>query len=266
MNSLTLRGLTLGEGKPKIIVPLCAGNQEALLQKASALSSHPFDLVEWRADFMDAVHAADTPDHALAAELSRCAKALRGLLGDTPLLFTLRSQKEGGEALLPPSRYMILNQAAAESGAVDLVDVELSCGADCVQENIRRIHAAGVHVIASSHDFQKTPEQAVLTERLLAMQRCGADIAKLAVMPQSAADVLTLLAATEEVHRLHPELPLVTMSMGELGVLSRISGELFGSCMSFAAAGESSAPGQLSAKMLSQLLSVLHEDGRPSVS
>ena len=139
---------------------------------------------------------------------------------------------------------------------------------------LRRIHAAGVHVIASSHDFQKTPEQAVLTERLLAMQRCGADIAKLAVMPQSAADVLTLLAATEEVHRLHPELPLVTMSMGELGILSRISGELFGSCMSFAAAGESSAPGHQFAGVaficglmcVVMLLSVLHEDGRPSVS
>ena len=44
-------------------------------------------------------------------------------------------------------------------------------------------------------------------------------------MPQSRADVLELLAATAEMADRHPETPIITMSMGALGVVSRLSGE-----------------------------------------
>ena len=113
-------------------------------------------------------------------------------------------------------------------------------------------------VIASNHDFQKTPEKEEIVSRLRKMQELGADILKIAVMPQEKKDVLTLLAATEEMIRLFAKQPVITMSMAEMGIISRIAGEAFGSAVTFGSAKKSSAPGQLPAGELSKVLKVLH--------
>ena len=63
-----------------------------------------------------------------------------------------------------------------------------------------------------------------MVSRMVAMQQAGADLPKLAVMPQSRADVLELLAATAEMTDHHPETPVITMSMGALGAVSRLCG------------------------------------------
>ena len=86
----------------------------------------------------------------------------------------------------------------------------------------------------------------------------GMDVAKIAVMPQSEKDVLILLEATSEMKQLHPETPVITMSMGKLGVISRIAGEVFGSALTFGTAGSASAPGQIPAEELKTMLEVLH--------
>lgn len=77
-------------------------------------------------------------------------------------------------------------------------------------------------------------------------------------MPRSAKDVLTLLSATENVKSLYPDEPLITMSMGKLGAVSRISGEIFGSAMTFGSAKKASAPGQIEVTALQKILEILH--------
>ena len=91
------------------------------------------------------------------------------------------------------------------------------------------------------------------------MQKLGADIPKIAVMPQSKEDVLTLLAATEEMNRKHADRPIITMSMAGTGVISRLCGEVFGSALTFGAARKASAPGQMGVEDLAQVLSLLHK-------
>ena len=91
--------------------------------------------------------------------------------------------------------------------------------------------------------------------------RCGrgeVDLAKLAVMPKNADDVLRLLKVTYDIKKQYPALLVVTMSMGKLGVISRLSGEIFGSCITFGADGEVSAPGQMQMETLSGILDALH--------
>ena len=88
----------------------------------------------------------------------------------------------------------------------------------------------------SNHDFDKTPSFDEITGRLIGMKKLGADVAKLACMPNSAKDVLTLLSATESVKSQYPDEPIITMSMGKLGAISRISGEIFGSALTFGSA------------------------------
>ena len=124
---------------------------------------------------------------------------------------------------------------------------------------IEKAHACGIKVIASNHDFIKTPDKDEITRRLILMDEMGADILKIAVMPKSRTDVLDLLSATEEMQRLYTEKPVVTMSMGSLGLISRLSGEVFGSAMTFGAGEKASAPGQIPAERLKMILDEIHE-------
>ena len=148
---------------------------------------------------------------------------------------------------------------AVKSGFAVLVDAEAFTGTDEVNTIVETAHLYGVKVIASNHDFQKTPPKEEIVSRLCFMQECGADIVKIAVMPQSKKDVLTLLLATEEMVREHAKCPVVTMSMSEVGVVSRICGEAFGSALTFGAVKKASAPGQLGAEELRMVLKILHD-------
>lgn len=112
----------------------------------------------------------------------------------------------------------------------------------------------GIGVIVSQHDFKKTPEASNLITTMEQMAGYGADVCKIAVMPKSLADVAALLLATGTMKENHPETLLITMSMGRTGCVSRLCGGLFGSVMSFGSMGKASAPGQVSAKALSDVL------------
>ena len=87
----------------------------------------------------------------------------------------------------------------------------------------------------------------------------GADIAKIAVMPRNSSDVIELLSATNEMNQKCREIPIITMSMSGIGVLSRVAGEIFGSAVTFGAVRKPSAPGQIGIGDLNSILKVLHE-------
>ena len=256
-STLQIRNLTLGSGRPKICIPLTEPRTESLLSAAGELTlpdSH-CDLAEWRADFFESLL---TPEAAAEAHgLHAALSGLRNALGEIPLLFTIRTKAEGGEIAIDTDSYVQINRTAIESGCIDLVDVELSRGEETVRAITAAAHRAGVAVIGSRHDFSGTPAKEDIIASLCRMQDLGCDIAKCAVMPTSERDVLTLLDATLTMKEEHPQTPVITMSMGKLGAVSRISGELFGSCLSFGTARAASAPGQLPANMLSQFVNAL---------
>lgn len=265
MGYVEVKGIRIGEGMPKICVPIVGVTKEEILKEAGTFSELPLDLVEWRVDWyedaMDTEKVVDT------------AKALRKVLGEIPVLFTFRTAGEGGEKAITMEEYAKLNKAVAESGSVDLIDVEVFLGEEAldrlsdyktvqgekqIRSLIHEIHVCGGKVVASNHDFKKTPSKDVLVQRLCYMQQLGADIPKIAVMPQNKKDVLTLLSATEEMISNHDETPVITMSMSATGVISRICGETFGSALTFGAAKKASAPGQMGVNDLHEVLKIMH--------
>lgn len=251
MNPVVVRNVKIGEGSPKICVPIVGVTKEEIIQEAESFEDIPVDVVEWRVDWFEHVFDIEKVKEVL--------KELRAALKETPLLFTFRTSKEGGEKAIEPEAYAALNKAAAETGNVDLVDVEAFTGDEIVKDIIQAAHKAGVKVVASNHDFDKTPPQADIVGRLCKMQELGADIPKIAVMPQSKKDVITLLAATEEMTREHANRPIITMSMAGTGVVSRLCGEVFGSALTFGAAKKASAPGQMGVHDLETVLNLLHK-------
>ena len=77
-------------------------------------------------------------------------------------------------------------------------------------------------------------------------------------MPQSDRDVLELLAATSRA-RETLDLPLISMSMGGIGSISRIMGWIYGSAATFAVGKSSSAPGQIAIEELRTTLAIVRQ-------
>lgn len=252
MYPVKVRNVEIGSGIPKICVPIVEVTREKILSSAADIIRIGADVVEWRADWYE-----DIFDFTKAEET---LKELRKVLGETPLLFTFRTVKEGGEKQAAADIYVDLNIKTIETGYADLVDVEIFTGDEAVKRVVKTAHGRGVKVIASNHDFQKTPEKEEIVSRLCRMQELGADIPKIAVMPRNKKDVLTLLAATEEMVSVHADRPIITMSMAGAGVISRLCGEVFGSALTFGSAGKASAPGQMKAEDLRTVLELLHNN------
>ncbi len=253
MKTLTLRGKTVGAGRPKTIVPIVATTHAAIVADATRMQSAPLDVVEWRADFFE-----DVLD---ATALTALLKDLRTTLGETPLLVTYRRAVEGGEGDATLAQYTAFCRTVMQSGCADLLDIERSIGDDTFAPLVSKAHTHGLPVIASSHNFGFTPSADEMVATLCSMQEGGADIAKLAVMPQSKADVLALFAASATMADAHPETPIVTMSMGALGQASRVCGGTFGSAMTFASLGDASAPGQIALGEMNVMLDALYGRG-----
>ncbi len=251
MNTVKVRNIEIGAGAPKIIIPIVGVTKEDILNAAKSFAGVTYDVVEWRVDWFEDVFNYEKVEEVLAG--------LREVLGEKPLLMTFRTSKEGGEKAIDADYYTELNVKAAQSGYVDFVDVEIFTGDNVVSNIIDQVHAAGVKVIASNHDFDKTPAKSDIIYRLRKMQDMGADIPKIAVMPTCKKDVLTLLAATEEMYTNYADRPIITMSMAGTGVISRLCGEAFGSSMTFGAVGKVSAPGQMEAENLNTVLALLHD-------
>lgn len=254
MIPVTVRGLAIGTGMPKICVPIVGETREDILAEARAIRELPADLVEWRVDFLNNVSSL-----SLLTVLTFLSE-LRNELGDLPLLFTFRTKREGGEKSISPQAYEELYKSILSSGLIDLIDVELFLGRDIVSRLVAKAHEHGVAVIASNHDFKRTPPKEDILDRLEEMQELGADIAKIAVMPESTQDVEVLMDATATFTK-YASVPAIAMSMGELGLASRTTGERFGSAVTFGTAGKASAPGQLPATELKEILETVHAEG-----
>ena len=249
MNSVQVRNIKIGAGKPKICIPIVGETKEQILMAVKNAVSMPIDFIEWRADWYDEILEFDKLEVILGE--------LREILADMPLLFTFRTQKEGGNLMVSDEAYIAMCKKVCDTGLADMIDVEMFSGKDVIEEIISYAHQKNIFVVGSNHDFGGTPGKKELVTRLQIMQHFKADIIKIAVMPQNKEDVLALLLATEEMVSKHAKVPVISMSMSKLGVLSRISGEFFGSAVTFASMGTASAPGQIPVEAMRMIIDTI---------
>ena len=225
-----------GRDRPVVCVPLVATTAANALALAAQAAPHAPDALELRADHL----AERTPD-AIAALLPRLAEY------GVPILFTNRAAREGGAQGGDEDTRIATLLAVIASGVPALVDLELATAPALRERVIAAGKQHGVPIILSSHDFAATPPDEELLARLAAMAEAGADAAKLALMPRDAGDAVRLLTLCHAATSAPAALPLAAMSMGPLGVITRVIGHRSGSALTFAAltAGGGSAPGQL---------------------
>lgn len=249
MAELVVRGVKFTSDNPIICVPVVKKSLSEVLTEVSLCVQMKVPMIELRADFWD----LSDPDDVVKG-LSIIRKAAESAI----LLFTIRSQKEGGESSCSTELLRKLYRAIAATDYVDIVDIEYY-SLSIADSMIPELQKSGKVVIGSYHNFKSTPAVSELVDRLRDIQLGGADIVKVAVMPSKAADVAKLLEATAKYVDFEDSVPAITMSMGSLGVVSRISGATFGSCVTFATIHEQSAPGQLSVDKVKSIMAQMRE-------
>ena len=250
MNTIKIKNVEIGKGIPKICIPLTGKNREEIIEEMEIVKKSNPDLIEWRVDFFE---ESDNPERVCE---------MLGTINDSfkqiPVLFTFRTKEEGGEKSIMSEDYVKLLKEVSERRLADIVDVQVFWYGEKSEDFIKELKETGAVVLASSHQFEGTPSVREMSDALYTMENRGADIVKLAVMPQSGKDVCALLEATME-RKEHSNKPMITMSMGQSGMLSRICGELTGSCVTFASGKQASAPGQIKADELKKVLGDIHD-------
>lgn len=236
----------LAKSPVKTIVPITAKTKEQAIAQAKVIAANQdADLAEFRIDLLD--FAADTKQViALGHELKK-------VLGNKPVIATIRTHNEGGQLTISDADYGKTYQAYLKQPFMDMLDVEMFRDQQIVKNTVQLAHDKKVLIVMSNHDFKKTPSEDEIIKRLLKQDELGADVLKIAVMPQNKQDVFTLMNATLKVSQLSNK-PLLTMSMGKLGTISRIATANMGGSFSFGMIGEASAPGQIDVTQLKQLL------------
>ncbi|MCD7709209.1 MAG: type I 3-dehydroquinate dehydratase [Clostridiales bacterium] len=251
-DKVSIKNKTLGEGRPLLCVPIMAKERDGIVSEAERLVELGAEMIEWRVDAFTGAGSLN----AIREVLSTLAE----LTKNTILIYTFRTKSQGGLLELAPEKVRDIRQVAAESRVADLIDVEV-IDERRAQREIRQIQKMGARVIGSHHDFHQTPERGIIRMIMEQIITSGADVVKLALMPQNVQDVLNLLEETHIFHESYPDKPLITMSMGELGMMTRLAGECFGSCVTFGAGEVASAPGQIPFAELSQVLDIIHKYG-----
>jgi len=249
-NTISTRGKILGGPRPLVCIPLVGNKKDDIVAEARNIPVLAPDAVELRVDAWDFIEDTDLSVMMVGE--------IRKMIGELPVILTCRSYKEGGFKKVSEGAKFGLYERAAEKGTADYIDVELSCGADRIDPLRRVLESSGISMIISYHDFENTPCKDEIVSILASEIESGAGVAKIALMPQSEEDVLCLMSATLETRRMYPDTPLITMSMGEMGSISRVSGGFFGSDLTFAVGSKASAPGQISVDSMKRCFHVLY--------
>lgn len=248
--TIELHGQPIAGGKfPLICIPLIGRTLHELMAELALVLPKKPDVLEWRVDFFEQIGDV--------AAVIAAVKAIKSEAGEIPLLFTRRSTMEGGEEIaLNEDQVIALYVAVCESQSIDLIDYEMANDT----ANIARVRAAAqsndIKLVLSFHNFSCTPGLDTLVDKFLTAQQLGADVAKVAVMPHDQDDVLTLLAATRQASK-KLRIPLISMSMGAYGSVTRLFGWTFGSALTFAVGASSSAPGQVPIEDLNAVLGIV---------
>lgn len=253
---ITLKGREIGAGRPKLIAPTTSKNEADLIKTVRSFAGlKALDMIEVRIDYLGRLKPAQ-----YAAVTKKAYEAA----GDKIVLVTLRNGTDGGPFVAEDAYYGEVYEAIIRNGRADVIDLELFRDAKMIRRLVDMAHAKGIKVIISDHEFKFTPDEGEIIRRLLLEQQAGADILKLAVMAHSPEDALTVMSATAKMRHYYTNRPMLTMAMGKWGVLTRITGEGFGSDLTFASVGgKASAPGQIPLEECQNVLDTLHRAMNP---
>ncbi len=244
-----IKSIHVDASEPTICVPITGETAEEIYEAARIQIDKGVRMLEWRVDYF-----AEYEDGGALREV---LDTLRDMTRETILLATVRTSEEGGKAQIGPEELADLYDDIAQAHVADIIDVETFRFED-PSELIKRLHERGALVLLSHHEAGRMPTSTQMEQFLVQMSDMDGDLIKLAVMPRTFYDTLRLMEAASIFHEKDKRVPMIAIAMGSEGVLSRLTGELFGSCITFAVGDEASAPGQLAFDKTREALDFVH--------
>ena len=235
-----------------ICVPIVGPTVEDILSQLEEAVQAKVDLIELRPDMW--MKCSNISEDEYIPTIVTFVEEVHPRVIDMPVLFTWRTISEGGETPLCSDNYIKLLQAIVDQDLVQAIDVELFADTEEIGSIMKQAHQQGMQTVMSYHNFQSTPDIETLHVYAERMVSVGAQVIKFALMPITNDDVLSVLQFTKELMERYPQLPRITMSMGQLGQITRTCGHVFGNCLTFGTLGQASAPGQVDVSILQRLL------------
>ncbi len=255
VKGVEVKGKVIGGGKlPLICTPIISKDQPTILAELTKVLDKEPDIIEWRVDFFEGIINVQ--------EVIDVAAKIREIAVNIPILFTIRSSKEGGQPIaLSEEQVVELYFAVCKSKSIDLIDIELINSIEHLSYLRKVAHENDTKLILSYHNFEFTPSSEIIRLKFKEAEQLGADIVKIAVMPNQLEDVLTILSLTLEAKN-QLKIPLISIAMGEYGAITRMFGWVFGSAVTFAVGENSSAPGQVPIEDLKTVISIMQKGMR----
>jgi 3-dehydroquinate dehydratase I len=237
---------------PLLCTPIVGTTKEEIMEEVRSVKGKKPDMIEWRVDYFE-----DISDFQ---KVMLIADTIKQSTDNIPLLFTIRSVAEGGNPtdLTTSEIVELLSIVCKSSNSIDIIDYEIANP----EEYTRHLRSVSQEndklLLLSFHNYTETPSNDELHKVLEKAKSLGADIAKIAVMPNNRADVLRLLTVTNKANE-ELKIPIATMSLGSLGSLTRMAGWIFGSVIVFTVGAKSSAPGQIPIEEMRKLIHAISE-------
>jgi 3-dehydroquinate dehydratase-1 len=202
-----------------------------------SLVQRGLDVAELRVDHFARVDAA-----SVLAQLD--------VFAGVPLLATIRSAAEGGGWKGTEADRLALFRALLPR--VDAVDVEIA--SEIARDVVRDAQRAGRLAIASFHDFARTPGAGALAAVVARGRALGADVVKIATAVAGRDDLRSLARLLVDTD----DIGLIAIGMGDAAVATRVLFPALGSLLTYAHAGNVTAPGQIPLVEMRQLLRRLY--------
>lgn len=244
---MKIKNVKIGEGTPKIVVSFVGNNLEEVRRElAIALQNKDkFDIIEIRGDSFETLSHEDHIE---------CVNMVINELTDVPILYTYRTIQEGGKGSKSAAEYEALLAHVIEECNIDIIDIEFFKYEDIVDHLVKKAKDKDIAVLLSVHDMEDTPHFEEMMATYQAMIAQGGEILKIAYMPKNGRDVLSVLSAVHDARQAF-DVPVVGISMGDTGRITRLAGGVFGSCLMYSYLEDAAAEGQVDAYLLKQNLS-----------
>ncbi|WP_301000423.1 type I 3-dehydroquinate dehydratase, partial [Turicimonas muris] len=179
---LEIKGVKIGEGRPKIIASTTAKTPEAFIELIKDYNARPeLDMIELRPDYIGEISGK---------EFAKLTNQVYSIVKNKPILMTFRDKTEGGGRHVSDELYRDFYFDVLDNGKIDLIDIEMFRNADICKQIVKKAKEKGVKVVMSDHEFGWTPSEAEIIRRLLLQEQLGSDILKIAVMAHNTGDAL----------------------------------------------------------------------------
>lgn len=172
------------------------------------------------------------------------------------VIATLRRREAGGSYKGTVNRQLACLREAVEAGCA-WCDLEVESAEKVGAGALRLLRHSGARVMISFHDFRRTPKD--LSRVVRRLENCGGDAIKIAAEARTIGDSVRLLALARKRRN------VVVVPMGDVGLPGRLLALRAGSALAYAAAGQPTAPGQVSAAEMRRAYRADRFDGRTAV-